>query len=102
MKAAIYCRVSTLRQNGEDKVSMEDQEERCQAVCAAKGWEVVQVYDEGDASAGTAQRNEFQAMVQAGKRGEFEVIVVREVSRLSRVAQARRAIEELMIEWGLS
>jgi len=30
------------------------------------------------------------------------VIVVREVSRLSRVAQARRAVEELMIEWGLA
>jgi hypothetical protein len=27
--------------------------------------------------------------------------VVREVSRLSRVAQARRAIEELMVEWGV-
>src|SRR5688500_3135111 len=102
MRAAIYCRVSTARQNNDDKDSTENQEERCRIICTAKGWEVVQVYDEGDASAGTAQRNEFQAMILAAKAGQFDVIVVREVSRLSRVAQARRAIEELMIEWGVA
>ena len=37
---AIYCRVSTSRQAGEDKASMEDQEERCRAVCNTKDWEV--------------------------------------------------------------
>ena len=101
-RAAIYCRVSTARQNTEDKVSMEDQEERCRAVCQSKGWEIVHIYDEGDASAGTAQRGEFQRMLADAKTGQFDVIVVREVSRLSRVAQARHAIEDLMVNWGLS
>ena len=100
--AAIYCRVSTSCQAGEDKTSLEDQETRCREVCSQKGWEVVEVYDEGDASAGTAQRAEFQRMLADARSGAFEVIVVREVSRLSRVAQARRAIEELIIEWDLS
>ena len=81
-RAAIYCRVSTARQNADDKVSMEDQEERCRAVCQSKGWEFTHVYDEGDASAGTAQRDEFQRMLTEAKGGAFEVIVVREVSRL--------------------
>ena len=102
MRAAIYCRVSSARQNAEGKVSMEDQEERCRAVCATKGWDIVAVYDEGDASAGTVHRGEFQRMIAAARAGEFDVIVAREVSRLSRVAQARRAIEELIVEWGLS
>ena len=101
-RAAIYSRVSTARQNAEDKVSIEDQEERCRAVCESKGWRIVRVYDEGDASGGTAQRGEFQRMLADARDGHFDVIVVREVSRLSRVAQARRAIEELMIEWGLA
>ena len=59
-RAAIYCRVSTISQLGEDKVSMEDQQARCEAVCATKILEVVAVFDEGDASAGSAQRSEFQ------------------------------------------
>jgi DNA invertase Pin-like site-specific DNA recombinase len=101
MKAAIYSRVSTPGQAADDKVSLEDQEERCRAMCATKGWEVAEVYDEGDASAGSAQRDEFQRMIADAKAGKFDVVVCREVSRLSRVAQARRAIEELMIEWGI-
>ncbi|MCC6269620.1 MAG: recombinase family protein, partial [Dehalococcoidia bacterium] len=102
MKAAIYCRVSTAKQAAEGKSSMDDQLARCQAVCEAKGWEIVEVFDEGDASAGTAHRGEFQRMIADAKAGRFDVIVAREVSRLSRVAQARRAIEELMIEWGVA
>ncbi len=102
MKAAIYCRVSTAKQLAEGKSSMDDQLARCQAVCEAKGWEIVEVFDEGDASGGTAHRGEFQRMIADARAGRFDVIVVREVSRLSRVAQARRAIEELMIEWGVS
>ena len=101
-RAAIYCRVSTARQNTDDKVSMEDQEERCRAVCATKGWDVVGLYDEGDASAGTAQRGEFQRLIADAKAGLFDVIVAREVSRLSRVSQARHAIETLMVDWGLA
>ncbi len=102
MKAAIYCRVSTPKQRAEDKVSMDDQEARCRAVCAAKGWEIVGLYDEGDASAGTAQRGEFQRLIGDAKAGLFDVIVAREVSRLSRVAQARHSIETLMVDWGLA
>ena len=102
MKAAIYARVSTAKQAAEDKVSMEDQEARCRAVCDARGWVIVGVYDEGDASAGTAQRGEFQRLISDAKAGKFDVIVCREVSRLSRVAQARHAVEELMVQWGIA
>ena len=77
MRAAIYARVSTARQAAEDKISMEDQEERCRAICEAKGWEITHVYDEGDASAGSAQRDEFQRMIADAKAGQFEVIVAR-------------------------
>src|SRR5688572_19829336 len=113
MKAAIYARVSTERQLAEGKTSMEDQLARCRAVCESRGWEVVEVYDEGDASAGTANRSELQRLLAYTKAGSLtesdstsketslRVIVVREVSRLSRVAQARRAVEELMVEWGV-
>ena len=101
-RAAIYCRVSTSRQASEDKTSLGDQEERARSVCESKGWEVVGVYDEADASGGTVHRGEFQRLLADARAGDFDVIVCREVSRLSRVAQARRAIEELMIEWGLA
>jgi site-specific DNA recombinase len=63
MKAAIYARVSTERQLAEGKTSMEDQLARCRAVCESRGWEIVEVYDEGDASAGTAHRAEFQRLL---------------------------------------
>ena len=101
LRAAIYCRVSTQKQLGEGKTSIDDQLSRCREACVQRGWTVVEVFDEGDASAGTAQRGEFQRMIAAAKAGAFDFIVCREVSRLSRVAQARRAIEELMVEWGI-
>lgn len=102
IRAAIYARVSTDRQVGPDKGSMDDQLARCYAFAETKGWQVVEVFDEGDASAGSASRPEFQRMIAAAKADEFEVIIVRELSRLSRVPQARRLIEELGIEWGIT
>jgi site-specific DNA recombinase len=101
MKAAIYCRVSTARQAAEDKVSMEDQEERCRAVAEMKGWQVTALFDEGDASAGTAQRAEFQKMVTAARAGEFDVIIAREISRLSRIPTATLELDQLMVHWGI-
>ncbi len=102
IRAAIYCRVSTDRQVGPDKGSMDDQLARCYALAETKGWHVVEVFDEGDASAGSASRPEFQRMIAAAEAEQFEVIIVRELSRLSREKTARLAIETLCIDWEIT
>jgi DNA invertase Pin-like site-specific DNA recombinase len=81
-RAAIYCRVSTKKQ--EDNFSLPDQEARCRAWCGEHGYSVEDrhiyqdVYD-GDDYYG---RPAFTAMRQAMMRGEFDALVFLERDRV--------------------
>lgn len=46
MRAAIYVRVSTPEQAEEDRASLRQQMERCQAYCESKGYAVVSTYSD--------------------------------------------------------
>ena len=66
MRAALYIRVSTEEQGKDDKVSLAYQEERCRAYCAARGYEVVQLY--ADVHSGRKwNRPELQRMLDAAR-----------------------------------
>jgi len=85
-RAALYLRVSTAGQV-EREIPMAGQESSCREFAERHGWEVVQVYRDEGISGRTDQRPGFQAMVLGAKRREFNVLVVWEVSRLSRRAE---------------
>lgn len=85
-RAALYLRVSTAEQAdpGLNGGSLESQESRCRALCAARGLDVAHVITDGGASGGTLERpglSEIRAIVA---RGEVAVVVVYSVDRLSR------------------
>ncbi|MFM7344237.1 MAG: recombinase family protein [Tagaea sp.] len=65
---------------------MPDQIARCRAYCGAKGWTVVEVFEEPGASALDDDRPVFQRMIEAAKSGlgGFDVVVVHSFSRFSR------------------
>ena len=71
--AAIYARFSSDLQS--DK-SIEDQVALCRQLCAGAGLRVVAVFeDRGISGAAAINRPGFQAMLTAGRRKEFEVLV---------------------------
>jgi len=84
MPAASYARFSTDEQN---PLSIADQDRVTAEYAARHGWEVAHRYaDEGVSGAAIGNRPGFQAMVAAALRGEFDVLLVTDLSRLSRSA----------------
>ncbi len=86
MRAAIYARVSTVRQ-AEGDLSIPDQKRQIAAYCQQRGWVVVAEYVDAGASATSDDRPEFQRMVDDGtatKVAPFDVIVVHSYSRYFR------------------
>jgi site-specific DNA recombinase len=86
-RAAIYARVSTVRQ-AEADISMPDQVERCRLYCESKGWIVSEIFEEPGASALDDDRPVFKRMIEAAKHESryFDVVVVHSFSRFSRDA----------------
>jgi site-specific DNA recombinase len=81
MRAAIYARYSTEKQS---EASIEDQIRQCETVARSAGCTVVGVFEDRGISAGTAQRPGYQALLEAARRGEFDIICAEDVSRLWR------------------
>jgi site-specific DNA recombinase len=82
MKVALYCRVST-----EEQVkghSLAYQVKAAREYAAARGWKVVAEYRDEGFSAKTDRRPQFQAMIAAARRHEFEGVVVWKLDRFSR------------------
>ncbi len=83
MKAGIYCRVSSESQatNG---VSLQAQQERLEAFCVAKTWDVHRVYVDDGYSAATLDRPAIQELLRDVKARRVGVIVVYRLDRLTR------------------
>ena len=82
-RAAIYARVSTERQSEADRTSLEEQIAACERLCADRGYTVSRRYiDVG--SGASRKRPQFQAMLEDGRRGAYETIVVWKSDRLCR------------------
>ena len=82
MKAAIYSRFSTERQ---DVQSIADQVRVCTEWAQREGATVARSFaDEGISGAATGNRPEFLAMMRAAQAREFGLLLVMDLSRLSR------------------
>jgi site-specific DNA recombinase len=94
LRAALYARYSTDKQS---KDSAEDQFRVCRATAEREKFKVVAQYADPGITGGTAQRPQYQALLAAARRGEFEIIVAEDVKRLWREqAEQWRAIKELL------
>ena len=77
MKSAGYLRVSTESQ------TVENQRGQIEAYITSRGWTMVQTYEDIESGA-VAGRNGLTDMLSAASRREFDVVVMVELSRLSR------------------
>ncbi len=84
MKAGIYTRISS--DIAGEHLGVKRQEEDCRALCEQRGWTVAEIYCDNDRSAFDPRkaRPRYQAMLDAVRRGDFEVIVVWHPDRLHR------------------
>ena len=77
-----YARVST--ENQLENYSIDEQTQRLQAYCAAKGWTLRKLYVDGGYSGGNTHRPALQEMLTAVRGGGIDAVVVYKLDRLSR------------------
>jgi len=82
MRAAIYCRVSSAGQ--EDNYSLATQEASCRAYAAERGWDAISVYRDVHTGSEVFERPELTALRAGMRAGQFEVLLVHALDRLSR------------------
>jgi len=85
LRAALYLRVSTVRQ-AEHDISIPDQRRQGEAYCTARGYQLVETYVEPGSTATNDRRPEFQRMIEAGtvKPAPFDIVLVHSFSRFFR------------------
>lgn len=109
-RAAIYVRVSSERQAGDDRVSIEAQLAECEAYCQERGYTIVARYIDKEKyrvkgklvqpSGQRKDRPQYQAMLKGTLSGEFDVIVAWKEDRLYRGMYAAMPFSEVLDEMG--
>src|SRR5262245_31873814 len=83
IRAAIYVRVSTDRQE-EEGTSLDTQEAACRAYATEHGYAIIAVYREVWAGAEYRERPQLTALREAARAGAVDIIVIYAIDRLSR------------------
>jgi site-specific DNA recombinase len=93
MKAALYARFSTDLQRA---TSIEDQFRNCRKRAEVEGWTIVATFADAAMSGSDANRPQYRTMLEAAARREFDVLIVDDLSRLTRDSvECERAIRRL-------
>ncbi len=80
----VYCRVSSDRQAGEDKGSLDAQEANGLRKAAALGLRVLYIVKDAESAAILDKRSKFQAVLNDAKAGKFSVMIADRMDRFSR------------------
>jgi site-specific DNA recombinase len=89
-RAAILVRVSDVRQADSDRMSLPAQLRVARDRCSREGWEVVAEYRAEGESAFTSEishRRSIRDLLAGAEAGEFDILVVHELSRFARDEQ---------------
>lgn len=99
-RAAIYIRVSTVRQS-EEGGGLEAQLSECRRYATALGHRIVM--EDSDTVSGKQldKREGLDRVLRAAQRGDFDILIVREVSRFARSAKDALAVAEELISFGV-
>lgn len=83
MRCAIYARVSTGLDSQKD--SLENQVTFFEKFIIEKGWKLVDIYpDKGISGTSTAKRVELKRLIKDAERREFDVVLIKSISRWAR------------------
>lgn len=83
LRVAAYCRVSTEKEQQLD--SLEKQKEFFEEFSRQNNYQLVNIYaDEGITGRQTRKREEFNKMMRDAKKGMFDMVAVKDISRFAR------------------
>ncbi|MDQ3641713.1 MAG: recombinase family protein [Actinomycetota bacterium] len=100
VKAGVYTRISS-DPSGE-RAGVDRQRADCEAHCKARGWEVVEVFCDNDASAyGRKPRRAYERMLAAVESGNIDAIVTWHNDRLHRSPKELEAFIDLVERSGV-
>ena len=80
-RAVTYCRYSSTQQR---ESSIVDQQRNTHARAKAEGWTVVHDFADAAISGSDSSRPQYQAMIAAARRHEFDILLLDDLSRLTR------------------
>ena len=80
-RAAIYARYSS---DSQREASIDDQIRLCREFVGRQDWTLVETFYDAAISGATGFRPGYQALIEAAKQGQFDVVVAEALDRLSR------------------
>ncbi len=95
VRFAHYARVSTEAQ-ADKEISIPAQQSACRAYGHAQGWTLAGEYDDPGVSGSTLERPGLGACLSAAKAGEFDILLVHKLDRLSRSPGDTFAIKAML------
>ena len=98
MKAAVYTRYSTDKQR---EASIEDQARNCRQRIQREGWVLTKTYEDRAATGSRADRGGYQAMLEDARARHFDVLLVDDISRLSRDQVEAENTFRRLEHWGV-
>ncbi|MET0116899.1 MAG: recombinase family protein [Sedimenticola sp.] len=98
MKIAAYARYSSDNQRVS---SIQDQIRNCQNFCEKEGWPSPVIYQDAAISGSRSDRPEYNRMLDDARDHRFNVLLVDDLSRLSRVNHETSRVVELLKFWGI-
>jgi len=101
-RAALYGRVSTEMQAGEDHFSIEAQLAEMHEYCERKGYQVVGEFVDRGISGSQRSRPQLDNLMALANNRQFDVLIVHDLSRLSRTVYHTLDILQDLGKWGVS
>ncbi len=83
-KTAIYCRLSKDDDKQGESESIKSQRDMLERFCDEKGFEVVAIYQDDGYSGLSTNRPDFKRMLKSIERGQIDIVVTKDLSRLGR------------------
>lgn len=99
IETAIYARYSSHAQND---ASIEQQVAECEDFARAKGYKIVATYADRALSGRSDRRPEFQKMMRAAERREFQIVLAYKSNRISRNMLHALSYEEKLSRFGVN
>lgn len=106
MKAAIYVRLSEedrdKRNPFDDSRSITNQKELLRNYARERDWEIYDIYCDDDYTGADRNRPQFRRLIEDAKRGEFDIILCKTLSRFTReIELVEKYIHGLFPLWGV-
>ena len=98
MRVALYARFSSENQR---ESSITDQFRNCEQYAQREGWEIVERYSDKAISGSTSERPAYQQMLKDAKARLFDILLVDDLSRLTRDEAELIQTRRKLVFWGV-